>query len=162
MKPQLIQILGVMPRSGTNFLFKLLSLHPHIVPNLAIREDFLLSETQLLQKYFARLDKTWGERWRCKEKMMPKLKERVGQALVDFVVEDLYAAFRRSDPTEVDEFYPAGVYGLVFSVGEGGLTGITVRLDNNGQIIRLDYFIQPPETEIDREGIELLIPPVSE
>jgi Tol biopolymer transport system component len=82
---------------------------------------------------------------------------------IDFVVKELYAAFRRLDPTEVDIYYPAGVYGLVFSFPPGdSLTGVTVRLDDQGRIIRLDFFIQPPETQIDGQGIELLIQPATD
>jgi hypothetical protein len=89
----------------------------------------------------------------------PVLPENI-EGTIDIAVEDLYAVFRRLDPTEIDEFYPAGVYGLVFTLAvESGLTGVTVRLNDEGQIIRLDFFIQPPETLIDGEGIELLIPP---
>lgn len=89
----------------------------------------------------------------------PTLPENI-DSTIDFIAEDLYAAFRRLDPTEVDEYYPAGVYGLVFSFAdEGGLAGVTVRLNDEGQIVRFDYFLQPPETEIDGEGIELLLSP---
>lgn len=89
----------------------------------------------------------------------PVLPENI-EDTIDFTVEDLYAAFRRLDAAGFDEFYPAGVYGLVFTLSTGGgLTGVTIRLDEEGQIIRLDYFARPPETEIDGQGIELLVPP---
>lgn len=92
----------------------------------------------------------------------PVLPENIDNT-IDFAVKDLYAAFRRLDPTGVDVYYPAGVYGLVFSLAaDGVLTGVTVRLDEEGQIIRLDFFFQPPETELGGGGIELLIPPATE
>lgn len=91
----------------------------------------------------------------------PVLPENIDNT-IGFVVEDLYAVFRRLDPSEVDVYYPAGVYGLVFSGTGSGLAGVTVRLDEEGQIIRLDFFNRPPGTEIAREGIELLLPPATE
>jgi hypothetical protein len=92
----------------------------------------------------------------------PVLPENI-EDTIDFAVEDLYAAFRRPDTAEIDEFYPAGLYGLVFTLPVGGgLTGLTVRLDGEGQIIRLDFLAQPLETEIEEQGIELLVPPAVE
>lgn len=92
----------------------------------------------------------------------PVLPENI-EVTIDFAVEDLYAAFRRLDTAEFDEIFPAGVYGLVFTLSTGGgLTGVTVRLDEEGQIIRLDFLARPLESEIDGEGIELLVPPAVE
>lgn len=59
-----IFILGIAPRSGTNFLCQLLMLHPDVVRPKPIWEDYFLSESNLLLNYthsvFSHWDPNWG------------------------------------------------------------------------------------------------------
>ena len=56
-------ILGITRRSGTNFLQKLLCLHPDCYCGGVIHEDFLLSGANLLVKYANSVPKNWNSRW---------------------------------------------------------------------------------------------------
>jgi hypothetical protein len=58
-----IFILGITPRSGTNFLFDLLRLHPEIAPPEPIWEDFLLHHIDLLDTYIKEVKKRWDPKW---------------------------------------------------------------------------------------------------
>lgn len=51
-------VLGIMPRSGTNYLRNLLCLHPECVPG-AISEDALVENSHLLMKYVAKNHFQW-------------------------------------------------------------------------------------------------------
>ena len=56
-------ILGITRRSGTNFLKKLLCLHPDCYSGGVIHEDFLLSNADLLVKYADWVPKNWSRHW---------------------------------------------------------------------------------------------------
>lgn len=82
-----IFILGIMPRSGTNFLHDLLVLHPHCQPSLA-GEDFLTTHSDLLIKYIKSVSKEWKPHWKIKKYIdQPELLalQYLGQGLVSFL-----------------------------------------------------------------------------
>lgn len=82
------------------------------------------------------------------------LPENIDQT-IDVVVDELVAAVRLGQPAVVDEYYPAGTYGLIFSLPAGqGTSGIHTRLDENGRMVRLDYLIGPVEDALD--GLDVL------
>ena len=55
-----IFVLGVMPRSGTNYLYDFLALHPDCAPARApIWEDFFLQHADLLMAYTATVRRRW-------------------------------------------------------------------------------------------------------
>ena len=53
-----IFILGITPRSGTNFLQDILCLHPDCGAG-PVREDFLLHYADFIQNYISNLSHTW-------------------------------------------------------------------------------------------------------
>ena len=84
----------------------------------------------------------------------PVLPVNIDQS-IDVVVAELFAAVRLGQPVVVDEYYPAGTYGLIFRAAAGeGPSGIHARLDENGRMVRLDYLIGPLEDELD--GLKVL------
>jgi hypothetical protein len=64
----LIFILGVTMRSGTNYLNNLLLLHPHCEYPGIVWEDYFLAHADLLQNYADSLYKHWQPEW--KEKLV--------------------------------------------------------------------------------------------
>lgn len=57
-------ILGIMPRSGTNYLYQLLEKHPDITALSPIYEDFLVHHSDLLVVYTNSVYKSFGSKWR--------------------------------------------------------------------------------------------------
>jgi hypothetical protein len=66
-----IFILGIMHRSGTNFLHDLLCLHPDCVDGGLIKEDFLVAYSHMLVKYAKSVSSRWNPRWQVSEKIGP-------------------------------------------------------------------------------------------
>ncbi len=56
-------ILGIHGRSGTNFLFQLMGLHPDVIPPRHKGEDFLVAYLHHLEAYEQSLVHRWEERW---------------------------------------------------------------------------------------------------
>lgn len=82
-----IFILGITPRSGTNFLQDLLVLHPHCQPGLA-GEDFLTAHSDLLLKYVKSVSKEWKPHWKIKKYIdQPEqlVLQHLGEGLVSFL-----------------------------------------------------------------------------
>lgn len=82
-----IFILGIMPRSGTNYLWDLLRCHPDCAPARApIREDFFLQHADALVTYAATVRRSWDPAWGVyADDVMKRLHESLGNALVDFL-----------------------------------------------------------------------------
>lgn len=95
--PRPIFLLGIHQRSGTNFLFNLLSLHPGCQPARVIMEDFLLSEAHLLRAYAERTYRRWNPRWRVGEQVGPPeaLCRHLGDGLVAFLYSQLETGYPR-------------------------------------------------------------------
>ncbi len=64
-----IFIAGILPRSGTNFLYQLLALHPDCQVGQVIWEDFLLAHTDLLVRYAETVQKHWNRTWAVQERV---------------------------------------------------------------------------------------------
>lgn len=58
-----IFIIGILQRSGTNYLNNLLLLHPDVRSPGAVWEDFYLAPAEHLQTYIAELKKRWNPNW---------------------------------------------------------------------------------------------------
>ncbi|MCK6624177.1 MAG: sulfotransferase [Anaerolineae bacterium] len=85
--PPPIFILGVLPRSGTNFLYDLLLLHPDCYPSL-VAEDYFTAYADLLLKYGATVNKHWKPNWRVKQFVdQPELlvAQYLGLGLISFL-----------------------------------------------------------------------------
>lgn len=85
-----IFILGVTPRSGTNFLWDLLLLHPQCgAARYPIREDFFLEHSNHLMAYTAAVRKWWDPAWGVfDEAVVDQLRESLGEGLVSFLWTD--------------------------------------------------------------------------
>ena len=79
-------ILGTMPRSGTNFLHRLICLHPDCgaVNTTPVREDYLLHHTNHLRQYVQRLRWQWGH-WGADDQFMEPLARSLGEGLSGFL-----------------------------------------------------------------------------
>lgn len=60
-------VLGIAPRSGTNYLYRLLSRHPRCAAPGPIWEDSLVQNAGFLSAYAARVVSSWDPRWGATE-----------------------------------------------------------------------------------------------
>lgn len=74
-----IFIVGIMPRSGTNFLHRLLCQHPDCgaVNTTPVREDYFLHHIEGLDRFVGRLRWQWGH-WGADEAFVQGLADRLG------------------------------------------------------------------------------------
>ena len=81
-----IFIMGVMPRSGTNFLHRLICRHPDCgaINTTPVREDYVLHHAGLLGRYIQRLRWQWGH-WGADEEFMAPLCKEMGQGVSGFL-----------------------------------------------------------------------------
>jgi len=98
--PGPIFILGIMPRSGTNWLRDLLLCHPDCYA-AKVHEDFLLANSHLLMRFGASLYRTWPEKWRAQEQVGPqeRLQALLGDALLGFIGQEQEARPGDGDPS---------------------------------------------------------------
>src|SRR3990172_9928745 len=78
-------ILGILPRSGTNFLNNLLLCHPDCEYPGIVWEDYYLASADLLQRYSERVYRRWPPDWKEKveEAMGPNpLLKLLGDSLI--------------------------------------------------------------------------------
>jgi Sulfotransferase family len=82
-----IFILGVTPRSGTNYLYDLLCSHPGCAPGREpIHEDLFLDHAHLLWAYTSAVAGAWDPAWGVFEEDLPdKLHRAIGEALISFL-----------------------------------------------------------------------------
>jgi hypothetical protein len=80
-----IFLLGIMQRSGTNYLQDILCLHPDCGTG-PMREDFLLHYADFIQSYISNLSETW-RRWIDDEEFTNLLYSNIGNSLVSFLKE---------------------------------------------------------------------------
>lgn len=81
-----IFILGVMPRSGTNFLHRLICQHPDCgaINTTPVREDYLIHHAAWLSRYLGRLKWQWGH-WGADADFVKPLSHSVGKGLSAFL-----------------------------------------------------------------------------
>ncbi len=81
-----IFILGIMPRSGTNFLHRLLCQHPACgaTNTPPVREDYMVHHATWLARYLGRLRWQWGH-WGADDKFVEPLANHVGNGLTTFL-----------------------------------------------------------------------------
>ena len=80
-------ILGILPRSGTNFLSNLLILHPDCGPPDPVWEDFLVAHSDLLAQYSDSVSRHWDEKWGIDQQVQADLEASLGRGLSRFVSE---------------------------------------------------------------------------
>ena len=85
--PDPIFILGITERSGTNFLFHLLALHPDCESGGIVAEDYLLTRADLLVGYADAVYDTFNRDWRVDEIIGPRgvLLRHLGDGLIRFL-----------------------------------------------------------------------------
>ncbi len=85
------------------------------------------------------------------------------QSVLDFEVEALYAVYRRAEEARVDPAFPSGEYGLIFSMDRDKEfeEKLLVHVDQEGQIVRLDFMIWPLSQLPEREVGEWIVPPAA-
>jgi protein-tyrosine sulfotransferase len=82
-----IFILGIMPRSGTNFLWDLLRLHPQCAPARApVAEDFFLEHSDHLVEYVREVRAVWDPEWgQFDADISDQLAASLGEGLLSFL-----------------------------------------------------------------------------
>jgi hypothetical protein len=82
-----IFILGISERSGTNFLFHLLCLHPECHPGGPIWENYLTLHLDLLVRFAETVYAQWNPQWNVAETIGPSgvLLEDLGNGLIDYL-----------------------------------------------------------------------------
>jgi hypothetical protein len=84
-KPSLIYVAGVAPRSGTNYLFDLLSRHPSLGPVLE-GEDYFFYKLYYLRLFVSSIFSKWRSEWKIKEQTDPdELLSSLGEGLIQFL-----------------------------------------------------------------------------
>lgn len=82
---QAIFILGLLPRSGTNFLSNLLQLHPDCAPPDPVWEDFLVTHLDLLASYSDSVAGEWDSSWGITDQTGVELDIALGGGLAGFL-----------------------------------------------------------------------------
>jgi hypothetical protein len=78
-----IILLSVCPRSGSNYLEALLSLHPNCRKS-RLPEDFFLANSETLLQFCRSVAESWDEWWRPRLGGMSRLAAHLGEALLRF------------------------------------------------------------------------------
>ena len=80
-------LLGVMPRSGTNYLANVLCCHKDVSAPEPLWEDFFLSNSSALSKFERKCFRFWNEKWEAEPKYLTRknLRESMGNGLLDFI-----------------------------------------------------------------------------
>jgi Sulfotransferase family len=104
-----IFLLGVSPRSGTNFLWDLLLLHPRCAAARSpIREDLLLEHVDLLLAYTSAVRRSWDPAWGTfPEDLLDRFHEALGDGLISFLWVDRERRLLTKSPSvkNVDRFF---------------------------------------------------------
>jgi protein-tyrosine sulfotransferase len=104
-----IFILGIMPRSGTNFLWDLLALHPACGPaRPPIREDLFLEHADLLFDYTSAVRHSWDPTWGTFADDLPdRFHEALGDGLISFLWVDRERRLLTKSPSvrNLDSFF---------------------------------------------------------
>lgn len=95
-------LLGVAPRSGTNYLEDLLAVHPDCGIGIPLREDHLLHHAQPLIDYVDTVVATWStkRRWGFQEGHADDLAKSIGSGVIDFIVSQVDERRRLSEPPD--------------------------------------------------------------
>lgn len=92
-KPPIL-VLGLMPRTGTNFLARLLATHRDCTSPTTLYEDFLVHALPELQGFTETVAARWQPHWPCHSRL-DDLRGHLGVALMEFLQEDAKDAGKR-------------------------------------------------------------------
>lgn len=103
--PPICFLMGILQRSGTNHLSRLLVLHPQVVGPGPIWEDYLVYESGLLREYADRLYTRWNQKWDIPGRVGPQetMLQHFGDAL---------QAYLHRQVRPVDTLVPARTPGI--------------------------------------------------
>lgn len=105
-KGRVIFLLGIMPRSGTNFLCELLCRHPDCGTTFHITEDFLLANAHHLSNFADGVHGSWNLLWGDFDTSLKSpLLQAVGQGLEDYLYEQTSETWLKAHQ-ESDEWPP--------------------------------------------------------
>ncbi len=100
---------GILPRSGTNFLWDLLLLHPDCAPGRdPVREDLFLNHSEHLVRFVEEVRAAWDPRWgHFDEKLTGQLYAELGTGLVSFLTVDPQRRLVAKSPSvrNLDRFF---------------------------------------------------------
>lgn len=84
---EIIFLLGVMPRSGTNYLANVLCCHEDVSAPEPLWEDFFLSNSAALSKFEKKCFRFWNKSWETEPRYLTKknLRESMGNGFLDFI-----------------------------------------------------------------------------
>jgi Sulfotransferase family len=101
-------ILGIRPRSGTNFLWDLLRLHPELTaPRSPVNEDFLIKHSDHLARYATEVRKHW-KKWDRSIDLTAEIQADLGRGLIGFMNHDPDKRLLTKTPTVVNlKHFPA-------------------------------------------------------
>jgi hypothetical protein len=85
-QPEVIFILGILQRSGTNYLSDLLVQHPDCTPMPTIGEDFLLANADKLVAFTEGVARQWNPKWDPDGRAKGELRQNLAAACVSFLV----------------------------------------------------------------------------
>ena len=83
-----IFIQGILARSGTNFLYELLALHPDVAPSGPVQENFFLLASDRLEAYVDATMARWKPEWGIAPDSRERLWESIGDGLIAFLERD--------------------------------------------------------------------------
>lgn len=85
---QPIFILGMLPRSGTNYLFDLLEKHPGCCrASVPVYEDFFVDQLGRVDQLVTALRASWGTEWQVSGEQIVALYRHIGAGLLGFLTE---------------------------------------------------------------------------
>ncbi len=88
---EICYLLGIMPRSGTNFLENQLILHPECISPGPVWEDFFISSLPRLDRYLRYFDRRWDQVWfeNSNENYKDKLAKHLGEGFNELLISQL-------------------------------------------------------------------------
>ena len=102
-------ILGILPRSGTNFLSDLLLLHPDLTPGRRpVNEDLFLAHSDHLTAFVDSVHAAWDPRWGTFDAdLLDQLRADIGRGLVSFLWSDRSRRLVTKSPSvqHLDRFF---------------------------------------------------------
>jgi hypothetical protein len=84
-EPKIVFVLGIMQRSGTNFLRNLLCMHPDCGAVLPIAEDFLIHNCHHLDQYVRSVGAMWNPSWGGLDRSRERLTRCLERGVLGFV-----------------------------------------------------------------------------
>jgi len=89
-----ILVLGLMPRTGTNYLGRMLRTHRDCTTAKTLYEDFLVHSLPDLDDCVEGIATSWPKHWPCHSRL-DELRGRLGEALLAFLEDDVRSPGKR-------------------------------------------------------------------